>query len=166
MKLERLIDSGIPIICGMLLLVIVTVTFLQIVLRDFFNSGLVWYDDVSQYSMSWMTLFSTIWVTKYNRHLNTGLKLHQKLNKRLVCLIDGVLGLVIAIIAAIVAYQTTIFAFLAMDIESLALPWCKMGWVFAMLPIAMVSVVYYYLKAFFKSFFKNFLLVYKKDKDI
>jgi TRAP-type C4-dicarboxylate transport system permease small subunit len=162
MKLSKLIDSGIPIICGVLLIVIVLVTFWQIVLRNFFASGLPWYDDVAQFSMSWMVLFSTIWLTKHNQHLNTGLKLHQKLSKKTVCLIDSLLELGIAIIAGVVAYQTAIFTFLAMDIESIALPWLKMGCIFVMLPIAMVGVVYYCLK----SFFKNFTLIFKKDKEI
>jgi TRAP-type C4-dicarboxylate transport system permease small subunit len=159
MKLDKLINSGIPIICGALLVVIVTVTFMQIVLRNIFDSGLPWYDDVAQFSMSWMVLFSTIWLTKNNQHLNTGMKLHQKLNKRSVCLIDGILGLVIAIIAAVVAYQSAVFTFLSMNVDSMAIPWLKMGYVFAMLPIAMLGVFYYYLK----SFFKNLASLFKRD---
>jgi TRAP-type C4-dicarboxylate transport system permease small subunit len=158
MKLEKVVNCGIPIICGALLVIIVMVTFLQIVLRNCFDLGLAWYDNVSQYSMSWMVLFSTIWLTKNNQHLNTGLKLHQKLKKRLVCLIDGILALLVASIAAVVTYQSTIFAFSSMSIESLALPWLKMGYVFIMLPIAMLSVFYYYLR----SFFKNLASLFKK----
>jgi TRAP-type C4-dicarboxylate transport system permease small subunit len=150
MKLSKLIDSGIPIICGLLLVVIVTVTFMQIVLRDFLDSGLAWYDDVAQYSMSWLALFSTIWLTKNNQHLNTGLKVHQKLSKKSICLIDGILDLGIAIIAVVVVYQSATFVFASMNVESLALPWLKMGYIFAMLPIAMLGVFYYYLKGFFK----------------
>jgi TRAP-type C4-dicarboxylate transport system permease small subunit len=159
MKLEKLINFGIPIISGALLVIIVTVTFFQIVLRNCFDFGLPWYDDVSQFSMSWMVLFSTIWVTKNNQHLNTGVKLHQKLNKRSVCLIDGILDLMIAIIAAVVAYQSAIFAFLSMNVESLAIPWLKMGYVFIMLPIAMLGVFYYYLK----NFFKKLASLFKRD---
>jgi TRAP-type C4-dicarboxylate transport system permease small subunit len=159
MKLEKLINFGIPIISGILLGVMVGVTFVQIVLRNIFNTGLPWYDDVAQFSMSWMVLFSTIWLTKNNQHLNTGLKLHQKLNKRTVCLIDGILALVIALIAVVVVYQSAIFAFVAMDIGAIALPWLKMGCVYIMLPIAMLGVFYYSIK----SFFKNLALVFKKD---
>jgi TRAP-type C4-dicarboxylate transport system permease small subunit len=162
MKLEKLINSGIPIICGMLLIVIVSLTFVQIVLRNLFDSGLVWSDDVAQFAMSWMVLFSTIWLTKNNQHLNTGMKLHQKLNKRAICLIDGILALVIAIIAAVVAYQSAIFTFLSMNVDSMAIPWLKMGYVFVMLPIAMLGVFYYYIK----SVFKKFAFIFKKDKEI
>jgi TRAP-type C4-dicarboxylate transport system permease small subunit len=162
MKLEKLVDSGISIICGALLVVICTVNFTQIVLRNIFNTGLVWYDDVSQFSMSWLVLFSAIWLTKNNRHLSVGLKLHQKLNKRVVYLIDGILELMIAIIVVVLAYQSAVFAFLAMDIQAVALPWVKMGCVYMMLPIAMLGVFYYSIK----SFFRNLAFVFKKDEEI
>jgi TRAP-type C4-dicarboxylate transport system permease small subunit len=160
MKLSRMIDTGIPIICGVLLVVMVSLTFGQIVLRNFFATGLAWYDDVAQFSMSWMVLFSSIWLTKHHQHLNTGMKLHQKLNQKTVCLIDSLLELGTAIIAGVVAYQTAIFALAALDIDSMALPWLKMGYIFVVLPIAMMGMMYYCLK----SFFKNFALIFKKDK--
>jgi TRAP-type C4-dicarboxylate transport system permease small subunit len=159
MKLEKLVDSGIPIICGALLVGICAITFGQIVLRNVFNTGLMWYDDVSQFFLSWLVLFSTIWLTKNNRHLGTGLKIYQKLNNRQTCLIDGILELMIAIIAAVVVYQSALFAFLVMDIGAVSLPWLKMGCVYIMLPIAMLGVFYYSIK----SFFKNLALVFKKD---
>jgi TRAP-type C4-dicarboxylate transport system permease small subunit len=106
-----------------------------------------------------MVLFSSIYLTKNDQHLNTGLKLHQKLNKWQICLIDGVLALAISSIAVVITYQTAMFAFSAMSIEALALPWIKMGVVFIMLPIAMLSVFYYYIK----NFLKNFGFIFKKN---
>jgi TRAP-type C4-dicarboxylate transport system permease small subunit len=150
MKLERIIDLGIPIICGMLLVLLVSVTFAQIVLRNFFDSGLAWYDEVAQFFMTWMVLVSAIWLTKNNQHLNTGLKLHRKLNQSLIYLIDGILDLLVAGIVTVVAYQTAIYAFVTMSIKSMTLSWLKMGCVFIILPIAMLGVFYYYLKNFFK----------------
>jgi TRAP-type C4-dicarboxylate transport system permease small subunit len=159
MKLGKLVDSGVPIICGILLVLIVTLTFIQIVLRDCFNVGLPWYDDVSQYFMMWIVLFSTIWLTKNNQHLNTGLKLQQKFNKSLVFLIESILSLMIAGIAGVVSYQSAIFAWESLSIDSIALPWLKMGYVFVMLPVAMLSVTYYYLK----NFFRDLISLLKKD---
>lgn len=159
MKLEKLVNSGIPIICGALLTVIVVVTFAQIVLRNIFDSGLPWYDDVSQFSMSWMVLFGTIWLTKNNQHLNTGFKVHRKFNEWQSCLIDSILDLTIIGIAVIIVYQSAIFVFTAIDIGCIALPWLKIGYVFIMLPLAMLSVCYYYLK----SFLQRLERIFKKD---
>jgi TRAP-type C4-dicarboxylate transport system permease small subunit len=160
MKFEKVIDSGIPSLGGMLLLIIVVVTFMQIVLREFFDFSLSWSDDIAQFCMSWLTLAGSIWVTKNNRHLNTGLKLHQKLNKKIICLIDGLLALLIVVIAAVVAYQTALLAFMAMGIESVSLRWLKMGYAYIAVPLFMLAVCYYYLK----NFFENISRMFRKDK--
>jgi TRAP-type C4-dicarboxylate transport system permease small subunit len=158
MKLDKLIDSGIPILGGALLVVMVTVTFLQIVLREFFDFSLNWSDEIAQFCMTWLAFFGSIWLTKYDRHINTGLKLHQKFNKRLIGLIDGILALVIVGMAIMVSYQSVIFLSKQWMMTSESLPWLKMGCVYFALPLFMLAVVYYYLK----SFFKNMLLILKK----
>jgi C4-dicarboxylate transporter DctQ subunit len=161
MKPEKLVSCGIPILSGVLLAGIVGVTFLQIVLREFFNFSLNWSDEISQFCMTWLALVGSIWVTKNDKHLNTGIKLHRKLRKRQICLIDAILALVIVGIAAVVAYKSAIFSFSAMGMDFLSLPGLKMGWAFIALPLFMLAVCYYYTK----SFFKNLVLVFKKDSN-
>jgi TRAP-type C4-dicarboxylate transport system permease small subunit len=157
-KLTKLIDSGIPILCGVLLSLMISFTLIQIILREFFNFSLNWSDEVSQFCMTWMILFGSIWVTKNNLHLNTGLKIHRKLNERQIHLIDGFLALVIAFVVAVVAYRSAIFALKEMGSESLSLRWLKMGYVIIALPLTTLFVCYYYIK----SFFKKFCYVFKK----
>jgi TRAP-type C4-dicarboxylate transport system permease small subunit len=142
-----------------LLTVMVGLTFLQVVLRNCFSSSMNWSDEVSQFCMTWMVLFGSIWASKNKLHLNTGLKLHQKLNKRLVRLIDGILDLALIAVGAVVAYQTAMFAFTALGIESLSLPWVKMGYIFIVMPLAMVGLCYYSLKGFFR----NLVDIFKND---
>jgi TRAP-type C4-dicarboxylate transport system permease small subunit len=151
MKSEKLINIGIPILCGVLILLIILFSFLQIVLRQFFNFSLNWTDEVSQFCMMWIALFGSIWLTKNDQHLNTGLKLHQKLNKKQIRMIDSILALVIVGIAGVAAYQTAIFSLATMDNGSLSLNWIKMGYIFVALPLAMIANCYYYLKRFFKT---------------
>jgi TRAP-type C4-dicarboxylate transport system permease small subunit len=159
MKLEKIINSGIPVFSGALLLLVILFTFAQIIFRQFFKISFNWSDEVSQFCVSWMTLLGSIWVSKHEKHINTGFKLHKKLNERQIHLIDGILELIIAGIAAVVAYQSAIFALSAMDTESLSLSWLKMGYIFIALPIAMLAVCYYYLK----SFFKNLARIFRQD---
>jgi TRAP-type C4-dicarboxylate transport system permease small subunit len=159
MKSEKLVNLGIPILCEVLLVLMVSFTFMQIVFREFFSLSLFWTDQVAQFCMTWLVLIGSIWCTKNDRHLNTGFKLHQKINKKLIGLIDGFLALVIAVIAAVVAYQTAILSFTAMGTESLALPWLKMGYAYIALPISMLATCYYYLK----NFFKNLVFIFKRD---
>jgi TRAP-type C4-dicarboxylate transport system permease small subunit len=159
MKLEKLINFGIPILSGVLLILIITLNFLQIVLRECFKFSLNWSDEVAQFCMMWMSLFGSIYLTKHNLHLNTGLKLHKKLNKRLICLIDSILALGIAVITAVVAYRSTIFSIKSTNISVVSLPWLKMGYIFIALPIAMLAMCYYNLK----NFITNLALIFKKD---
>jgi TRAP-type C4-dicarboxylate transport system permease small subunit len=159
MKSSKLVDSGIPIFCGVLLVMIITFTFSQIVLRQFCDFSLNWSDEVSQFCLTWLALIGSIWATKNNQHIATGLKIHQKLNKRLICLIDGILALLICIVATVITYQTTIFTIMAMDNAALSLRWIKMGYIFIVLPLAMLCTCYYCLK----SFFKNMALIFKKN---
>jgi TRAP-type C4-dicarboxylate transport system permease small subunit len=158
MNLEKLVNTAIPIFCGFLLLLLAVITLLQIVLRQFFSLGLVWSDEVLQFCMTWLVLFGSIWLTLHDRHLNTGLKLHRKLNEKQMYLIDGVLALVITVIAAVVAYRSAIFSLQQFAMDSASLSWLKMGYVFIPLPLFMLAVCYYYLK----NFFKNICLIFKK----
>jgi C4-dicarboxylate transporter DctQ subunit len=151
MKLEKLVNPGMRMFGGVLLLLIVILSFLQIILREVFSFTFNWSDEVSQFGMTWLTLFGSIWVTKNGQHLNTGLKLHQKFNEKQICLIDGVLALMVAAATAVVAYQSAIFAWTTMEIQSMSLPWLKMGYVFIALPFTMLILCYYHLKYFFKS---------------
>jgi C4-dicarboxylate transporter DctQ subunit len=159
MKFGKLLDSGIPIFSGVLLILMVTFTFLQIILRELFSFSLNWSDEATQFSMVWMVLFGSIWLTKNDRHINTGFKLHQKLNKRLLYLIDSLLALSAVISAAVIAYQSALFVLITINCDSNSLPWLKMGYVYIALPIFMLTLSYYYLK----SFLKNLTLIFKKD---
>jgi C4-dicarboxylate transporter DctQ subunit len=159
MKFNKLLDSGIPIFSGVLLILMVTFTFLQIILRELFSFSLNWSDEATQFSMVWMVLFGSIWLTKHDQHISTGFKLHQKFNKRLIYLIDGIIALVTVVSAAVVAYQSALFVLVTITYESKSLPWLKMGYVYIALPIFMLTLSYYYLK----SFLKNLALIFKKD---
>jgi C4-dicarboxylate transporter DctQ subunit len=159
MRFSKLLDSGIPIFSGLLLILMVIFTFLQIILRELFSFSLNWSDEATQFSMIWMVLFGSIWLTKNDRHINTGFKLHQKLNNRLLYLIDGLLALITVISAAVIAYQSALFVLTTINCDSNSLPWLKMGYVYIALPIFMLTLSYYYLK----SFLKNLRLIFKKN---
>jgi TRAP-type C4-dicarboxylate transport system permease small subunit len=159
MRLRKLINSGIPFFCGVLFLVMVVITFLQIVLREGFNFTFNWSDEVAQFCMMWLVCFGSIWATINAEHLTIGIKLHEKLPEWQVCLIDGILALVILVTVGVVVYQSAIVSFSSMGMESLSLHWLKMGYVFIALPFTMLVVCFYYLK----SFLKNLARIFKRD---
>jgi TRAP-type C4-dicarboxylate transport system permease small subunit len=154
--IEKLIDSGVPILCGIMLILMVMFIFLQIVVREFFNISLNWSDEGAQFCMMWMVLLGSIYLTKHGQHINTGIKVHRKLNKRLKALIDASLALVTVGSAAVIAYQSFIFAF--SGYKAVSLHWFNMVYIYIAVPIFMLALDYYYLK----SFFENLALVFKK----
>jgi C4-dicarboxylate transporter DctQ subunit len=151
MKLMKIVDTSIRMFCGVLLLLIVTLSFLQIVLREFFDFTFNWSDEVSQFFMTWLALFGSIWVTKNGQHLSVGIKLHQNLNETQIRLIDGILALMIAGATAVVSYQSAIFSLTVIGVQSMSLSWLKMGYIFIVLPFVMLFLCYYHLKCFFKN---------------
>jgi TRAP-type C4-dicarboxylate transport system permease small subunit len=159
MKLDKFVNFVIPILCGALLVVMVGLTFLQIIFRELYDFSMSWSDEVSQFCMTWMVLLGLIWATKNDKHLNTGFKLHKKLNERQVRLIDSLLMLIIAVVIGIVAYYSAIFSLRQWDMESLSISWVKLGYIFIVLPISMLALCYYYSK----DFFKNVVRIFKKD---
>jgi TRAP-type C4-dicarboxylate transport system permease small subunit len=159
MKAEKLINSVIPIMTGTLLVVIVLLVFLRIVLRNFFDFGLPWSDEVTQFSITWMVLFGAIWATKNNHHLSAQIKLQKKLSERQVLFIDGVLALIIAGVTAVVGYRSALYAFSAMGFTAISLPWLKMGYIFFAFPLSLLIICCFFLE----SFFKNMVIIFKKD---
>jgi TRAP-type C4-dicarboxylate transport system permease small subunit len=158
MKL-KIINIGIPVLCGVLLTGIIGLTFGQVVLRNCFNSGMNWSDEVSQFCMTWLVLFGSIWASKNNQHLKTGIKLHQKLNKKLIYLIDGILELLLVIVGVVISYQTAMFTWERFNTTALSLTWMKMGYIFMAMPLAMLGLAYYSLR----DFIKNLAGIFKKD---
>jgi TRAP-type C4-dicarboxylate transport system permease small subunit len=157
MRIEKLFNFVIPVLCGLFLALIVVLMFSQVVIRGFFNTTLVWSDELSQFCMMWMTLIGSIYLSKYNLHITPGLKVHRKLNKRLVALIDALVALATVGSAAVVAYQSAMFAF--SGYKAISLPWLNMAYVYIAVPLFMLAMGYYYLK----NFFENLANVFKRD---
>jgi TRAP-type C4-dicarboxylate transport system permease small subunit len=157
MKIEKLFNSVIPVLCGVFLTLIIIFTFSQVVVRNFFDATIVWSDELSQFCMMWMVLIGSIYLSKYNLHINTGLKIHQKLNKRFIALIDSIIALAAVGSAGVVAYQSALFAF--SGYKAISLPWLSMVYVYIAMPLFMLAMCYYYSK----NFFGNLVKVFKRD---
>jgi C4-dicarboxylate transporter DctQ subunit len=157
MKTDKIVDFGIPILSGVLLILMVTFIFSQIVVREIFNFSFNWSAEGAQFCMMWMVLLGSIYLTRHDQHINTGLKVHQRLNKRLVALIDCILALATVGSVSVVTYQSAIFAF--SGFRAVSLPWFNMVYVYIAVPIFMLDLGYDYLI----KFFKNLVLIFKKD---
>lgn len=61
--------NGIQILLGVMLAVMIALVFLNVILRFFFNSGLVWSEEVSRYVFVYVIYLGAIVAMKENAHL-------------------------------------------------------------------------------------------------
>ncbi|SMB89644.1 TRAP-type C4-dicarboxylate transport system, small permease component [Pasteurella testudinis DSM 23072] len=60
---------GISLLLGLMLVVMIALVFLNVILRFFFNSGLVWSEEVSRYVFVYVIYLGAIVAMKENSHL-------------------------------------------------------------------------------------------------
>ncbi|TCP96576.1 TRAP-type C4-dicarboxylate transport system permease small subunit [Cricetibacter osteomyelitidis] len=61
--------KGISLLLGLMLVVMIALVFLNVILRFFFNSGLVWSEEVSRYVFVYVIYIGAIVAMKENAHL-------------------------------------------------------------------------------------------------
>lgn len=61
--------NGIQILLGLMLAIMITLVFLNVILRFFFNSGLVWSEELSRYVFVYVIYLGAIVAMKENSHL-------------------------------------------------------------------------------------------------
>ncbi len=49
---------------------VLTITFLQVILRNVFHSGITWADDISRHLVFWIAMFGASLATSDGRHIN------------------------------------------------------------------------------------------------
>ncbi|MGD8401552.1 MAG: TRAP transporter small permease [Bacillota bacterium] len=158
MKAGKQFDSMLQNLLGGLLLVIVGITFFQVLMRYFFKGSLAWGEEISRYIMVWMTYIGAIWLSKNGKHLNVGIKLQKKLGKKAVALIDILIDLCLMAFGLVVTYYGFLFVQSTLNYAATSITWLRMGYVFVSMPIAMFFIFYYSLQNLIKNiagFFKK-----------
>lgn len=61
--------NGIQILLGLMLAIMIALVFLNVILRFFFNSGLVWSEELSRYVFVYVVYLGAIVAMKENSHL-------------------------------------------------------------------------------------------------
>lgn len=87
MALDRLIASIEKYFLSLMLLTMLFLSFIQVVLRDFFNSGLSWSDVLVRYMVLWIGFMGASLATKDDRHLRID-ALNKALPKKVIPLVE------------------------------------------------------------------------------
>ncbi|MBT2988926.1 MAG: C4-dicarboxylate ABC transporter permease [gamma proteobacterium symbiont of Ctena orbiculata] len=80
----------------------------QIVLRNLFDSGLIWADPTLRIMVLWLALLGAIAATRENRHIRIDILTH-RLSKRSQSILSGVNDLFSAIVCAIITWHAVRF---------------------------------------------------------
>jgi TRAP-type C4-dicarboxylate transport system permease small subunit len=78
------------------LAIMLTISGLQVVMRNFFRSGLLWFDPLVRTLVLWVAFFGALTATSHGRHLHIDV-LHRALPKR----ISGPIGRALSIFSAV-----------------------------------------------------------------
>ncbi|MBT2969794.1 MAG: TRAP transporter small permease [Candidatus Thiodiazotropha sp. (ex Ctena orbiculata)] len=82
----------------------------QIVLRNLFDSGLIWADPTLRIMVLWLALLGAIAATRENRHIRIDILTH-RLSKRSQSILSGVNDLFSAIVCAIITWHAVRFVY-------------------------------------------------------
>lgn len=69
-RLEKIIKSAEATLLFLISFFVLTVTFLQVILRNFFHSGITWGDDISRHLVFWIAMLGASLATSDGRHIN------------------------------------------------------------------------------------------------
>jgi TRAP-type C4-dicarboxylate transport system permease small subunit len=69
LKLMRLVDKGEELVLCLLLFVMIVLACIQIILRTFFDSGLLWADPLLRYLVIWCGLLGAVAATGQGKHI-------------------------------------------------------------------------------------------------
>lgn len=101
--ISRLEDVALVVI----VLFMVLFAFLQVILRNFFDVGIVWADILLRNLVLWVGFIGASLATKNNKHINIDVfqRLHKGISKRIINFLINLVAAFISIYLAIAAYH-------------------------------------------------------------
>ena len=102
--------------------------------RYVLNSSLVWYDEFASYLLVWLTFFGAVVADYHRRHINFDL-LVNKLAPTARRVVDVVGELAVLGFQFVLLYYGWILTERMGDETAISLPWVKIAWVSAVLPV-------------------------------
>ena len=107
LRLEKFIVKAEKLLVIALVFFMVTLSFLQVVLRLFFNYGIVWLDPVLRHMVLWSGFIGAILASRYSKHfaLDIAFKIHSEKLRKLSMIVANKFTLVISLLLFYAAYK-------------------------------------------------------------
>ncbi len=122
----------------------VLVALLQIVLREFFGSGIIWLNELIRIMVLWLAMVGAVAACRDNRHIRIDLVSHL-LPPRAVTAIRIVVDLFAAVVCAFLAWQVWSFVNFEVELEFTVLNGIGVFWFHVIAPLAFALMSYRFL---------------------
>lgn len=151
------------ILIGMLLVAIL-LAVLQIFLRNFFDSGVVWGDVLLRIIVLWIGMFGAMYASRNNEHINIELGL-KYLSEKAKPYVQAVVYIFTAAVCGLVAWHSVGFVISEYHDGAMAFAKVPVWATEAIIPIAFISIAMRYLISTVLLFFPNLDLRSDFDSD-
>ncbi len=131
------------ILIGMLFTAIV-LAVLQIFLRNFFDSGIVWGDVLLRIIVLWIGMFGAMYASRNNEHINIEIGL-KYLSAKVKPYVQAVVFLFTAIVCGLVAWYSVGFVFIEYQDGAMAFSKVPVWVTEVIIPIAFINISLRYL---------------------
>jgi TRAP-type C4-dicarboxylate transport system permease small subunit len=127
-----------------LLASMVLLAVLQIVLRQFFDSGIVWADELIKLIVLWLAMVGSIAAARDNRHIRIDVLSHV-LPDKLVTLTRIIVDVFAAAVCVVIAYQAWRYLQLEIEWQETVIVGLPAWLAHAVVPVAFLLIAYRFL---------------------
>ena len=127
-----------------LLLIAIILAVLQIFLRNFFDSGIIWADAFLKIAVLWIGMFGAMYASRNDEHINIELGV-KYLSEKLKPFVQAIVFLFTASICAIVAWYSVDFVILEYQDNTMAFAKVPVWITEAIIPFAFIIIALRYL---------------------
>ncbi|MFC1556802.1 TRAP transporter small permease [candidate division KSB1 bacterium] len=145
--IDRELSSFESFMLVLLLFLLVGLAFLQVVLRNFFNTGFIWLDPLLRHMVIWLLFLGAAQATRHKKHLNIDAltKILKKPHKRIAALVINAFSLCIVIFLAYGAWNYLLIEF---ETGTARIIGIERGFFITIIPLGMVLIGYRFLLHF------------------
>lgn len=133
----------------------VVLAVLQIVLRQFFDDGIVWADELIKIIVLWLAMIGSIAAARDNRHIRIDLLSHI-LPERGVILTRMLVDLFAAVVCAVIAWQAWRYLQIEIEFEETVLLNLPAWMAHSIVPAAFLLICYRFLVSVLKEVYEMF----------
>lgn len=130
-------DAALVVLLGSMVLLAV----LQIILRQFFDTGIVWADELIKIIVLWLAMVGSIAAARDNRHIRIDVLSHV-LPDKLVALTRVIVDIFAAAVCVVIAYQAWRYLQLEIEWQETVLVGLPAWMAHAIVPLAFLLIAY------------------------